>query len=449
MTWFGKKKKKEQQRQEELKQQQQLLEQQNRSHGVVSQQKDSFDVDPAFFESDKVKVNVFLTDDKEYVTKRLVNDCPNGDFRNLDINTNLLEIQSRREKDEAAFNEVNKTMKIREGSAINDFEIAKARAVNALHSEEPQVVNSTNYSEKQIRQYGNAITKQMKYISAQTATLLKNEHTKILDLNEINETMISRAEHMDAGGTDTTDQFNSIDGGVNKFNTLQKIHDYNTKISKNYKVDEEDIQDLEDLKVDKQVVDNRLPSKPLTKRLTVNSLSSSRTSNLEQGNDRIDMIPEQIVGPRNPTRSLNFDSVQEQQAPRQQRTVQLNALHDMGLMSNMTRSTRSLYSGGPVQSSSRTLNEPTQITKIDELIVKDIEEKTNKFMNTRSVLTDENVNAARTRTMNLNASRTTSSLYRSQPINNERLIPFNEVKMDHRVRKSQRREFKFINGGHF
>ncbi len=453
MAWFGKKKKKEQQRQEELKHQQELLAQQNKGNGVVSQQKDSFDVDPAFFESDKVKVNEFLTDDKEYTRKVLINDCPNGDFRHLDINTNLLELQSRMEKDELAFDEVNKTMKIREGAAINDFEIAKARAVNALHSEEPQFVNSSKYSEKQLNQYGKAITKQMKHISAQTESLLKAEHTKILDLNDINETIISRPEYMDVGGTETIDPYNSTDGGVNKFNTLMKIHDDNTKMSKNYNVGQEAISDLQELKVNNQVVDNNsLPSRPLTKRLTVNSLSSSRTNSLSnQGNDRIDTIPEQIVAPRNPTRTVNLNNINEEHAPRRQQTVQLNPLQEMRMVTNSRTST--LYSGGPIERRSTTLNEPAQLTKIDDLLVKDIEEKTNRFMNTRSILTEENINANNARTMNYNRTRpttTTSSLYRNAPvINNDRLIPFNEVKMDHRVRKSQRREFKFINGGSF
>ena len=424
-----------------------MLQQQNRSHNVVNQQKDSFDVDPAFFEADKVKINEFLTDDKEYIRKKLIQDCPNGDFRNLDVNTNLLELQSRIEKDESAFEEINQTMNIRSGSVINDFEIAKTRAINTLASEPTQVVTSKNYSEKQLNQIGKGLTKQMKVISAQTEALLKAEHTKILDLNEINESMISRGERVDSGGTETSDVYNSVDGGVNKYNTLKRIHDINSKLSENYKIDDDSIEDLSTLKVNNQEVTyDSLPSKPLTKRLTVNTLSNSVTRNISsEGNDRMDVIPEQIVQPRTPTKTFKLEP--EQQPPRQQ-TVQFNQTYQTAMFSNKPRTTESLYGAGSLASrGSSRLNEPAQITKIDDLIVRDITEKTNKFMNTRQLLDDNVSTSNRTSTINLN--RTTSSLYRSQPINNDRLIPFNEVKMDQRIRKSQRREYKFINGGNF
>ncbi len=467
MPWFGKKKKAEKQK-EKLRQQQAINQP---ASGVVSQQKDSFDVDPAFFESDKVKINEFLTDDKEFIRTRMINDCPNGDYRNLEFNENLAEIKERLSKDEAAFEQIKSTIKINEASAMNDFEIAKNRAINTLASEEPYYVNSTNYSEKQINKIAKGITKEYQHITDKTAKLLKAEHTKILDLNEINETMVSKNSYTEQGGTQTVDPYNSVNGGVNRFDTLMRIHENNHKAGENFKVSDEELEDLKEIKVTSRIgTSDSEELGPKTKKLTVNfSNDEEKASNEYQSNDRSDIVPEQFVAPRNPTRTISLDQPiqqpQQQPQPQQQyQTVNLNRTQSLNyqqpmntrMINNNYNPTRSLFGNrtGYLSSQSTTsVAKPVEITKIDDLIVRDIENKTNKYMSTRSLLTEDNIDK---RTMPLNSStssyrtnRVTESLYKNQNLNNSRLIPYNEVKMDHRVRKSQRREFKFINGGSF
>lgn len=447
MAWFGKKKKQENEK-TALKKQEEINNQQNSQ--IINQQNDIFSVDPGFFESDKVKVNEFLTDDKEYNTKKLIADCPNGDYRNLNINENYLELQARMAKDEAAFHEIHETFRINENTAMNEFEIAKNKAIQTLSTESPYIVSSTNYSDKQIKNFGKGINNQIEHISEKTAKFLKDQHTKILNLNEINETIVSSHSYTDQGGTQTTKPYNSVNGGVNKYKTLMKVHNISQDVNAENQLDAASFEDLNTIKVTQRLSPEereQLPTKPLTKKLTVNYVNQTPTKQaLLQSNERLETIPEQIVAPRTPTRIMPYDH----QEPR---TVNLNSSSSYNNSYNQTANLFGNRTSSLSVSSTRTVSQPIEVTHLDDLIVKDIQNKTNAYMSTRSVLTESEAThgtSLLTRTANLDSTyRTTSSLSGQQSINYGRLIPYNEVKMDHRVRKSQRREYKFFNGGSF
>lgn len=394
----------------------------NPSQGnVVSQQDTPFDVEPNFFNYEKVKLNHFLTDDKEYNKKKLIDDCPRGNANYLNISQDYVDIMKRFNKDEAAFAEIYNNMNINKIHTENGIKTTRDNAIyNLVHLDDDNIrrpVRTRPIDKEFYKRVGEKLDQDSKYISEKTSAFLKEMHTKILDLNHINEFSINRNIRYESGGFQTTKPYSTIEGGVNRYKNLTKAlnHTIPDKKSDEFyakELTQKDIDDLNTIKNSKQSQTKNWKDDYFQEKL------ERHNRNIENG----------YVPPRNPNRTSEFAN----RGPQFQ---------------DDPNSNQSSFGSKNLDFNNQFINKENQLNLFnDEKVVKKpkITIENGKTYNELLVESIQDKIVEHSKNRDEMNSQMKGVIRQNETIDYTKLIPLNEIKMDLRIRKSEKRDFKFI-----
>lgn len=374
---------------------------------VVNQQTSMVDVDPAFFDYEKVKFNEFLTDSDEYKTKVLVNDYPNADPRYAKVSKDYIDLQTRREKDEKAFKEIYTNLENNNKYSEMQFESTKRLSLanaNYLHnnvSERP--IKTLAVDAQFFNDVGKKIDERSQILSEKTEKFLKEMHTKVLDLNNLTEPLISKGTDYGIGAKNTTKSYLLDNTIVNSYDKLKKAHDAKYANLNESILSPSDFQNLSNIK--------KTESLPVQNNLYQNDALIERTKNLQNAD---------IVPTRKLNTTINFSEINDPSTS-SQTTINFNDSKTQNLFAN------------------ELLDEAKTI---DKIVVREINKEVEAYENNQK-------NMHKTLELLLqdqeqNHDNSFNSIKRD---NLEDLIPLNEIKMDLRIRKAEKRHFNILNKG--
>ena len=448
----------------------------NEKPKVVSQQKSQFDVEPAFFNYDKIKTNIFLTDDGEYNKKKLIDNLPNGDASYLNIDENKVEIEARRQKDEAAFREITTNLNHSYLMSENNIKNIKTQSISNIKNiseDDIYPIKSRQINEKFYSKVAKGLNEQYKHISKETSSFLKEMHTKILNTNNLNEPLVNSNENFEMGGRETSKEWISTDSGVNRYENLVKARNDLLKQSNDYQPSKEDFDSL-----------NNIPTKQVSsdKNLFINNSVTYQDELIEKHSKNID---NEYVGERNGKlfTGVLSNSTNSHRATinlglneRAQKTRQINELANNALNKTKYRTVPMDYTTSNnnfanakniIENINETISPKTSLMKnndvyitkplhveqypeYNDMLINKMTKEINDHLNTRTKITTELEEASRSKNhIYTDQSINMSNSLRENDFDIEKLIPVNEVKMDLRTRKSQKKVYEFNNRGCF